>query len=117
MAVKLNSTNRANRQVMESICPVTFTLGKIGGRWKPLILYHLGNGPLRYGELKRTIPAITEKMFIQHLRELESDLLVTRKVKHLTPIQVSYSLTGAGKALSPVLEEMAAWGVSYRKRL
>jgi len=117
MAIKESSTNNENRQIVEVACPVTFTLGKIGGRWKPLILYHLRNGPLRYGELKKIIPAITEKMYIQHLRELESDGLINREVKHTVPPQVTYSLTDPGHALTPILLEMSSWGKAYHDKL
>jgi len=109
--VKENSTNSINKREALVVCPVTFTLDKIGGRWKPLILYHLSSETRRYSELKRSIPAITEKMLIQHLRELENDNLVKRTVMPVVPPHVEYSLTKTGKELSPVLEAMAEWGM------
>lgn len=109
--VKENSTNSINKREALVVCPVTITLDKIGGRWKPLILFHLSHGTRRYSELKRSIPAITEKMLIQHLRELEKDNLVKRTVMPVVPPHVEYSLTKTGKELSPVLEAMAAWGL------
>lgn len=113
---KESSTNQLNIHTALNQCPVTFTLSKIGGRWKPLILYHLSAGPLRYGELKKAIPAITEKMLIQHLKELEVDKLVNRDVKPVVPPHVTYSLTPCGQALSPVLKAMAEWGQYYSKQ-
>lgn len=109
--VKENSTNSINKREALVVCPVTFTLNKIGGRWKPLILFHLSDGTKRYSELKRSIPAITEKMLIQHLRELEADKLVKRTVMPVVPPHVEYSLTKTGKELSPVLQAMAEWGI------
>lgn len=111
--VKDNTTNQINKKAALSHCPVTFTLDRIGGRWKVIILYHLKDGPLRYGELKRAIPAITEKMLIQQLKELETDMLVIREVKAVVPPNVTYSLADAGSALTPVLNAMAVWGLSY----
>jgi DNA-binding HxlR family transcriptional regulator len=114
--VKENSTNNINKREALVVCPVTFTLNKIGGRWKPLILFHLTNETKRYSELKRAIPAITEKMLIQHLRELESDKLVKRTVMPVVPPHVEYSLTKTGKELSPVLQAMAEWGLKNNPR-
>jgi DNA-binding HxlR family transcriptional regulator len=110
---KENSTNNVNRRKIETSCPVTFTLHKIGGRWKPLIMYNLLNGKKRYGELRKDIPAITEKMLIQHLRELEADKLVTRKVLPVIPPHVEYSLTPVGLELKPIMKAMAAWGLKH----
>ncbi|NDC42067.1 MAG: transcriptional regulator [Chitinophagia bacterium] len=112
-AVKETSTNNLNRQSAVTSCPVTYTLDKIGGRWKALIIYNLLQGPQRYGALKKAMPAITEKMLIQQLKELEADLLVTREVKPVVPPHVTYSLTERGLALSGVLQAMAAWGLTY----
>jgi DNA-binding HxlR family transcriptional regulator len=113
-AVKERSTIQQNKVIVQNECPVTFTLEKIGGRWKPLILYNLQNGTLRYGQLKKCIPAITEKMLVQHLRELEADNLVNRNVKPVVPPHVEYSLTAVGLTLGPILNAMAHWGLSNR---
>jgi len=114
MTYKESSTNQANRRIINTECPVTFTLEKIGGRWKPLILYNLRQSTLRYAQLKKSIPAITEKMLIQHLRELETDNLVKRDVKPVVPPHVEYSLTQMGQSLSTLLNEMAEWGMKHR---
>jgi DNA-binding HxlR family transcriptional regulator len=113
--IKESSTNNRNRQKTLAKCPVTFTIGKIGGRWKPLILWHLTGGKKRYNELRKSIPDITEKMLIQHLRELEADLLVKRVSQPVVPPFVEYSLTGAGREIGPVLEAMAKWGMKNNK--
>jgi DNA-binding HxlR family transcriptional regulator len=108
-AIKPGTTNQINKQEALSYCPVTFTLDKIGGRWKPLIIYNLLNGKRRYNELKKAIPAITEKMLIQHLRQMEADQIVKRKVMPVVPPHVEYSLTKKGEALRPMLKEMVEW--------
>ncbi len=114
--IKINSTNNLNKQGILVQCPVTFTLGKIGGRWKPLILYNLTAGKKRYSELKRGIPDITEKMLIQHLKELEQDELILRESLPVVPPHVIYSLTRSGKEMGPILEAMAKWGKKNGKR-
>jgi DNA-binding HxlR family transcriptional regulator len=112
--VKEASTNHANKTTALFACPVTYTLSKIGGRWKSIIIYNLLQGTRRYSELKKLIPAITEKMLIQHLKELEADGLVFRQVRAVVPPHVVYSLTEAGQELGPVLREMADWGFKNR---
>jgi DNA-binding HxlR family transcriptional regulator len=112
-AVKESSTNQLNRQTALSKCPVTYTLDRIGGRWKALIIYQLIGATRRYSDLKRAIPAITEKMLIQQLKELEADKLVARTVKPVVPPHVTYNLTEAGQSLAPVLQAMANWGIAY----
>lgn len=90
--------------------PIEVTLDIIGGKWKPIILCHLGKGPLRTGALKRRIPQITQKMLTQQLRELESDGIVHREVYQQIPPKVEYSLTEVGTSLRSVLVAMSAWG-------
>jgi DNA-binding HxlR family transcriptional regulator len=110
-AIKETSSNQFNKREAINKCPVTRTLDKIGGRWKPLILYNLIDSPKRYNELRKTMPLISEKMLIQQLRELEADNLVFRKVYPIVPPHVEYSLTQIGKEMNPVLEAMAEWGI------
>jgi DNA-binding HxlR family transcriptional regulator len=116
MAVtKESSTNNINKRYIFTKCPVTFTLNRIGGRWKPLILYNLLGEKKRYSEIKKAIPTITEKMLIQHLRELEADDLVKRDVMPVVPPHVEYSLTKTGKELTPILNAMAKWGLKHNR--
>jgi len=115
--IKESSTNNMNKQGILIKCPVTYTLNKIGGRWKPLILYNLTDGKKRYNELKKSIPDITEKMLIQHLKQLEEDQLVLRESLPVVPPHVSYSLTKSGKEMGPILEAMAKWGLKNNRRL
>ena len=114
--IKESSTRNQNKAIARAMCPVTYTMDKIGGHWKPIILYHLRESPKRYSELKKAIPAITEKMLIQHLKQLQDDNLVNRKAEPVVPPFVTYSLTKNGKALTPVLNAMAVWGLQYMKR-
>lgn len=91
-------------------CPVEATLRAMGGRWKPLILYHLRSRPVRFNGLRRLIPGVTQRMLTQHLRELERDGIVSRTVREVVPPHVEYALTERGRTLTPVLDAMAAWG-------
>jgi DNA-binding HxlR family transcriptional regulator len=110
-AIKESSTIQENKQTAFKECPVTYVMDKIGGHWKPIILFHLLSGNKRYSELRKAIPAITEKMLIQHLKQLEADNLVIRKAKPVVPPYVTYSLTPSGLGLKPVLYTMAVWAI------
>ena len=90
------------------------TIRIIGGKWKPLILYLLREGSLRYSELQKNIEGITQKMLTQQLRQLELDGLLTRKVFPIIPPRVEYSLTQRGISLLPLLRSMAEWGSSHK---
>ncbi|WP_106602253.1 winged helix-turn-helix transcriptional regulator [Chitinophaga ginsengisoli] len=109
--VKESSTRNYNKGIAEMTCPITYVMNKIGGHWKSIILYYLISGPKRYGELKRLIPAITEKMLIQHLKQLQEDNLINRKAEDIVPPHVIYSLTPSGEELGPVLMAMADWAI------
>ncbi len=92
------------------VCPVETGLELIGGRWKARILWKLYNGTLRFGELRRGLPGITEKMLAQQLKELEQDQLIIRTQYPEMPPRVEYSLSAFGRSLAPVLEALKAWG-------
>ncbi|GEN32674.1 MULTISPECIES: winged helix-turn-helix transcriptional regulator [Aneurinibacillus] len=95
-------------------CEKELTLSVIGGKWKMIILWHLGkSGTKRFSELKALIPGITQKMLVNHLRELEEDQIVHREVYPVVPPKVEYSLTELGKSLMPVLDSMYEWGKNY----
>ena len=109
--VKEHSTWNENKGISELVCPITYVMNKIGGLWKSIILYYLISGPKRYSELKRSIPAITEKMLTQHLKELVADNLINRRVEQVMPPITFYNLTQSGKDLSPILLAMAEWAM------
>jgi DNA-binding HxlR family transcriptional regulator len=99
-----------------SNCPVKLTASIIGGKWKPPLLFHLEGRTRRFCELQRLIPGLTKKMLTQHLRELERDGIVRRKVYAEVPPRVEYSLTRHGESLKPILKLMSAWGTRHRAR-
>lgn len=94
-------------------CSMELTLDLIGGKWKALILWHLGENTLRFSELKKTLPKITQKMLTQQLRELETSGLVKRFIYTQIPPKVEYSLTPSGKSLLPILDTLCQWGLNY----
>jgi DNA-binding HxlR family transcriptional regulator len=110
-AIKESSTIQENKNIAFKECPVTYVMERIGGYWKPIILFHLQSGNKRYSELRKAIPAVTEKMLIQHLKQLEADGLVSREAKPVVPPYVTYSLTPSGMALKPILNAMAMWAI------
>jgi len=109
--IKETSTIQENKQAAFKECPVTYVMERIGGYWKPIIVFHLLNGSKRYSELKKAIPTITEKMLIQHLKQLEADKLVIREAKPVVPPYVTYSLSTTGEGLRPVMYAMASWAI------
>lgn len=96
---------------------VQATLKVLGGKWKLLILWHLKDQPRRYSELKRLIPAITEKMMIQQLRELESDGIVSRNTLAEMPPKVEYAFTDYGRTIIPIMKPLCDWGQKHLKRI
>jgi DNA-binding HxlR family transcriptional regulator len=90
--------------------PMEVTLEVIGGKWKALLVYRLLNGALRFSELKRQVPGITEKMLTQQLRELEHDGVLERTVFAEVPPRVEYCVSEHGSSLQPVLAAMCQWG-------
>lgn len=94
-------------------CSIALALSIIGGKWKPLILWHLQDKVFRFGELKRTLDPVTQKMLTQQLRELESDGLVHREIYNQIPPKVEYSLTKEGCTVLPILDMISKWGATY----
>lgn len=95
-------------------CPVEITLMLIGDKWKILILRDLLPGTKRFGELKKSIGNVTQKVLTAQLRDMEDKGLVNRKVYAEVPPRVEYSLTDLGKSLKPVLDAMWDWGENYK---
>src|SRR5579859_6468507 len=90
-------------------CPVELALSLMGGKWKTIILARLKQGPMRYGEMRRVVPGLAEKVLTQRLRELERDGFVTR-VPPAESGSTRYALSARGRSLSPALEALYAWG-------
>lgn len=99
-------------------CEKELTLSIIGGKWKMLILWHLGKeGTKRFGELKSLMPGITQRMLVNQLRELEDHHIIHREVYPVVPPKVEYSLTPHGHSLMPILDAMYDWGKDYAKNV
>ena len=96
-------------------CPVEVTLMLISDRWKVLILRDLLGGTKRFGELKKSIGSISQKVLTSNLRSMEEDGLLTRKVYAEVPPRVEYTLTELGESLRPILLAMQQWGLEYQK--
>lgn len=91
-------------------CAMDVTMAFIGGKWKTVVLWYLRKDKKRFGELRRLIPNITEKMLSLQLKALEQDGLISRKIYPEVPPRVEYFLTDFGRSLIPMLEEIARWG-------
>ena len=99
-------------------CGLEAALAVVGGKWKVLILWALGDGaPRRFGELRRQIGAISEKMLIQHLKEMECDGIVSRKDYRQVPPRVEYALTEFGTSLCEALSPLCEWGHKHMERI
>ena len=97
-------------------CPVETTLMLIGDKWKVLILRDLMNGTRRFGELKKSIGTVSQKVLTAQLRDMEEKGLLTRKVYAEVPPRVEYTLTETGYSLKPILDSMWAWGADYQAK-
>ncbi|SEJ21075.1 transcriptional regulator, HxlR family [Propionispira arboris] len=98
-------------------CPVETMLVLMGDKWKVLIVRDLLEGTKRFGELKKSVGTITQKVLTQNLRAMEENGLLTRKVYAEVPPRVEYTLTEVGKSLKPVLDTMYAWGERYQESI
>ncbi|MEF9991018.1 MAG: helix-turn-helix domain-containing protein [Romboutsia sp.] len=94
-------------------CPMVLFHKLVSGKWKILILWYLSSGSLRFSELKRKLPDVTQKMLTNQLRSLEEDNLIHREVYPVVPPKVEYSLTDMGEKMIPLLEQMYIYGVDY----
>lgn len=114
---KENSTNTLNKENLESSCGMAYAIAILSGRWKLSIIgYLLANKKLRYGELKRKIEGISERMLISQLKELQADNLVERIAYPEVPPRVEYKLSEKGKSLENILNELSKWGrINYKE--
>ena len=95
-------------------CPVATTVQLIGSKWKLLIMRNLLTGTQRFGELKKSIPGISQKVLTDSLRSMEEDGIITRKVYAEVPPRVEYSLNELGESMRPIISAMEQWGTAYK---
>lgn len=112
MGNRINGFGACSIEVKKA-CPIEMTLQMIGGKWKGIIINILSERSVRFNELKRLIPGITQRMLTLQLRELEADRIVERMVEETVPPKVEYSLTDQGEKLCPIIKSMRTWGNEY----
>jgi DNA-binding HxlR family transcriptional regulator len=95
-------------------CGLDVALAVIGGKWKPLILFHLVDGARRFGELRRLVAGISEKVLTQQLKELEADGILSRTDYRELPPRVEYAMTAFGRTLATALMPLCAWGAAHK---
>lgn len=103
----------SNKVSEYGICPFATTQRVLTGKWALVIIYQLSTGTKRFNELQRLIPGITQTILTRHLRQLEADKIVTRKVYAEVPPRVEYSLTDMGEKFQDVLDAVETWGIDY----
>lgn len=113
--IKETSVNYENKRNLSKECAEVYAANLIGGQWTLAICCHLTVGKLRFGELKKLIPGITERMLTLQLRKLEENKLITRTVYAEVPPRVEYELTKSGQQLGPILRQLEEWGKKHKK--
>jgi DNA-binding HxlR family transcriptional regulator len=117
MIVEIIGTNgdnmNNNRENGDYICSVEAAINEIGGKWKSLVLCSLKDGKLRFSQINKKLPKITQRMLTKTLRELEKDRIINRKVYAEVPPKVEYSLTPKGESVLPILDSLCEWGKKY----
>lgn len=113
--IKESSTNFANKQALMDECPEVYAANIIGGQWSLVICSWLLNGKLRFGELRKLLPTITERMLTLQLRKLEDNKIVKRTVYAEVPPRVEYELTEIGYDLKPIVKLMEKWGEKHKE--
>ncbi|NII53901.1 helix-turn-helix domain-containing protein [Luteibacter sp. SG786] len=103
----------ASAEICDTGCGLNATLRIISGKWKPLILFFLRNGPKRYGELKRLIEGVADKVLIQQLKDLEADRVLSRTDYKEVPPRVDYALTPLGRSLADAIVPLCTWGTEH----
>lgn len=112
--IKETSTNYANKQALADECLEVYAANIIGGQWALVICSWLMNGKLRFGELKKHLPNITERMLTLQLRKLEADKIVKRTIYAEVPPRVEYELTPIGYELRSIINELEKWGIKHK---
>ncbi len=112
--IKETSTNFANKQALADECPEVYAAHIIGGQWSIVICSWLINGKLRFGELKKRLPNITERMLTLQLRKLEENKIIKRTIYAEVPPKVEYELTPIGYELKPIIKMLENWGEKHK---
>jgi DNA-binding HxlR family transcriptional regulator len=111
---KPTSTNTINRETLIDFCGMVYAVDILGGRWKLLILYKLEGRTLRFSELKKRLPNVSDRMLTLHLQELEKSGLVIRTVHAEVPARVEYHLSESALQLAPIWKQLERWGHTHR---
>ena len=114
--MKKTAVANPRRTVSPAFCPVTFTMGKIGGKWKPVIIYLVRQNCNRFGMLQRAMEGVSKQMLTAQLRELEQDGILKRTIFPEIPPRVEYSITPLGRSLFHVIDTMREWGLKRMKQ-
>ncbi|MEO6407118.1 MAG: helix-turn-helix domain-containing protein [Ferruginibacter sp.] len=117
MAKTIAKPERTHETCTKALIPVRDALDILSGKWKLPIIIALSFGNLRFSQMAKQIPGITDKMLSKELRDLEVNELVKRTVYDTVPVVVEYSMTTYGKTLEKLIEELQAWGLLHRKRI
>jgi DNA-binding HxlR family transcriptional regulator len=112
--IKETSTNFANKQALADECSEVYAANIIGGQWALAICSWLINGKLRFGELKKQLPTITERMLTLQLRKLEENKIITRTIYAEIPPRVEYELTPIGYELKTIIKQLESWGEKHK---
>ena len=112
--VKRTSTNYENKQLLSEECIEIYSINLLSGQWTMAIGCYMLNGPLRFVELRKCLPTITERMLTLHLRKMEENKLVKRTVYAEVPPRVEYALTEIGLGLEPIISMLAEWGAMHK---
>ncbi len=113
--IKETSTNFENKKILADECAEVYAANVIGGQWALVICSWLTNGKMRFSELKKSIPNITERMLTIQLRKLEQENILTRTVYAEVPPRVVYELTEIGYELEPIIRQLEQWGARHKK--
>lgn len=113
--IKVTSTNFENKKALADECSEVYAANIIGGQWSLVICSWLTNGKMRFSELKKAIPNITERMLTVQLRKLENNNILTRTVYAEVPPKVVYELTPIGYELKPIISQLEEWGERHKK--
>jgi DNA-binding HxlR family transcriptional regulator len=115
--IKEASTNFENKTSLAKKCTGIYAFNIIGGQWSLAICCYLAENTLRFGELRKLLPNISERMLTLHLRKLEDNKLLIRTIYPEVPPRVDYQLTESGRALIPILQSLKAWGITHQEAI